>query len=503
MLNKLDIYIGKLDYKKFLFLFFFITSFGLFKLALYFTSLINLSSYFAFELYGLSAWAKVSGVSGKVDSFLIFYTALLGMFLYYTIFFSLLYLTKKKLLSFNNFSKAKKKFFLILAVLANVLIALIPNSLGLIIHLLIFIFWSVIFFVFFNAFFNIKISSKLFPQKAQIFLILILCFQFFLIFFPLITKPIYIANDYLNIPEQTHLESGQVVDNLNYINKNNISGYEIYDPRTEITEIKPNRSSQAAAEFYQNNQNKLETLRPYSQQEGEVFRPEAKHIYSKENIDFIEKNNIEMKHQQAAGHFFYHHNFFFGPMHATFLGANPTSQTLIYGWLNTMTIKNILSSLNMLTYEGYFKIFFIGYIVYFLLFLVGIWLIFRRYDLVAFSAIFFISSIYLLGIEYIELAPGFNPLRHIFDVPVFFFLFNYARNKNYLYFFLASSLALFSILWSRDFGLFLSLSVALATLFVKVPNLLKFNLRLPISVFTFFFRILTLFLPLPGPGTYW
>jgi len=54
---------------------------------------------------------------------------------------------------------------------------------------------------------------------------------FTLVFFPIIFKPIQIANEFMSIPEQTIHPNGHLVDNAQYVNKHHLGGLHLYDPR--------------------------------------------------------------------------------------------------------------------------------------------------------------------------------------------------------------------------------------------------------------------------------
>jgi hypothetical protein len=153
----------------------------------------------------------------------------------------------------------------------------------------------------------------------------------------------------------------------------------------------------------------------------------------------------------------------------------------------------------MMNYQGYFKEFFSTYLAYFAIFMLGIWLIFKRLDTLAFAGILAISALLELGIELIKLAPGFNPVRHIFDVPVFYLLYRYLALDRKAYLLCACGLAMFAILWSKDFGLYLTLSVGVVVL-IKGIKLRPFQ-QVPIIIGSTMLVIGSLLYIYPMPGS--
>lgn len=303
--------------------------------------------------------------------------------------------------------------------------------------------------------------------------------QYAAIFVPLIINPMRIENDYINIPEKTILKSGDVVDNIDYINEHKIAGLQLYDPRNV-------QNKEALTKVSANVMLHLDKLHIQEK------------VYSEEELDFIKRNSIELLNQTKAGWFFYHHVYSFGPMNAMSLGASSYDQAMVYGWLSTVMQSKVLKLLGMSSYQGYFKVYFAAYLAYFAIFLLGIWAIFRRLETVVFAAILSVSALFLLGFELIRLAPGFNPLRHIFDVPVFYLLYRYLAQDRKGYLIFACILALFSILWNKDFGLFLALSVGGAVLFKGLKQRPFALVPLLVGSVTVIAAALLFFSPMPG-----
>jgi hypothetical protein len=435
---------------KLLAVYFIINSIGLIFFSMIVASALAKFAQPSMNLYvDLYPWARPpEGSIGKLSSFLQYVLPVLALFIYYSIF---VHLSK----FVNNFKgildkerKQKVEFYFIVTVVINGILLFVGHGqkiiLGILLIQWLFLFIWVPYSVIKNLMFNISISNRFLGVGLCVVLI-----QYAAIFVPLIIKPFEIENDYINISEKTLLKSGKVVDNLDYINEHKLAGLRLRDPRNPKANILDSKvvSNQSAS---------IQSVPPF--------------LFSTETQDFLNKNKVEMINQARAGWFFYHHNYNFGPMNALSLGASAYKQTMVYGWLNTVTQSKALDWIGASNYQGYFKMYFAEYLVYFGIFIWGIWAIFKRLGTVVFAAIMVISALFFLGIELIRLAPGFNPVRHLFDVPVFYLLYRYLVQNRKIHLVLACILALFAILWCKDFGLFLSLSVAGAVLFKSIKQ---------------------------------
>jgi hypothetical protein len=380
----------------------------------------------------------------KLTSLLQYVLPVLALFIHYAVFLRVSRFFTDHSISLDRLPKTG--FYFLAAIISNGFLFVMGNEQNVRLEILWSVFW---FFLLIWTPVSIFRSRPLVISMPTWFwgaVLSVISIQYAMVFVPLITQPMMIENDYINIPEKTILKSGKAVDNLDYINAHQIAGFYLRDPRISNGDNLPARPVSNL------DLSKIELNIP------------AK-IYTQEESDFIKRNSIELPNQTKAGWFFYHHGYSFGPMNALSLGASAYDQTMVYGWLSTVVQGKVLSLLNMLNYQGYFKLYFAAYLFYFGMFLLGIWAIFRRLGTVVFAAMLAAYALFSLGIELIRLAPGFNPLRHIFDVLTFYLLYRYLAQDRKSYLLLACALALFSILWNKDFGLFLTLSVGGAVLF--------------------------------------
>lgn len=325
-------------------------------------------------------------------------------------------------------------------------------------------------------------------------------------FYPYITGGLAISNDYMDIPEQTILSTG-LVDNTNYINTHRIGGLYKHDPRIAQGKQLPRggefvklAKSEAFTKFVESNPqkftydeesgllivkelmeldeadnlakmaaNEVERGRIYSFYYNQLVRSQVKRGYSSEEIEFIRKNRREFLDQALAGHYFHHQNTMLGTINEYALGK-PQGQTVyLYGWLSTIVIAKAMTALGGVTFEAYQKVFYSFYPLYYLLLIAAAVIIFKRLGYALLVGVISVSSLYFIGFEVIRFAPGFNPIRHFFDIfaLVCFYWYLFAPRRNWLYLALALAFSIVGILFSKEFGLVLLLSM-LATIIIRV-----------------------------------
>lgn len=324
-------------------------------------------------------------------------------------------------------------------------------------------------------------------------------------FYPYITGGLPISNDYMDIPEQTILSTG-LVDNTDYINSHRIGGLYKYDPRKPQSiqaarngEFINLSSSEAISKFVQNNPlkftydekagllivkelltpneadnlakmaiNEVERGRVYSFYYNQLTLSQVKKSYSPEEIEFIRKNRRELLDQSLAGHYFHHQNTMLGTLNEYELGK-PRSQTVfLYGWLSTVVLAKAMEIAGGITFETYQKIFYSFYPIYYLLLIAAATIIFKKSAYVLLVGLISVSTLYYIGFETIRFAPGFNPIRHFFDIfaLVCFYWYLFAPRRNSLYLALALLFSVIGILFSKEFGLVLLLSM-LASIVIR------------------------------------
>lgn len=326
-------------------------------------------------------------------------------------------------------------------------------------------------------------------------------------FYPYIVGEMAVSNDYMDIPEQTILSTG-LVDNTNYINTHHIGGLNKHDPRLAQGEVQPPRGgeliklnkSEALANFVASNPQKfsfdegagglivkelmksdeadnlakmaiseVERGHIYSFYYNQLVRSQTKRSYSQEEIEFIRKNRREFLDQALAGHYFHHQHTMLGTINEYALNKPQNQTVFLYGWLSTVVIAEAMKEFGGITFEAYQKVLYSFYPLYYLLLIIAAGIIFKKVGYVLLVGVVSFSSLYLIGFETLRFAPGFNPIRHFFDIfsLVCFYWYLFAPRRNWLYLAIALAFSIVGILFSKEFGLVLLLSM-LATIIIRV-----------------------------------
>lgn len=328
----------------------------------------------------------------------------------------------------------------------------------------------------------------------KIILPFILLAQLWFMFSPYLkSTPPFISNDYTDIPEQTRI-NGTYIDNIRFINQKRLAGLLKYDPRHPKQSlnyienqdfIKLDLTPELAAylatfknKFYYDK--KYHGLFIY----GLLVPPENEALcrvmhtkaackaiteyfnfnqsqsaqqYSETAIKFAEINHFELYNQSVAGHYFHHHNVFLGPINAHTLGK-PQSQTMfLYGWLSTLTLSVLLKYFGGLNVAAYLKISYFFYPLYFSLFALAALYIFRNIWFASLVLATCISSAALTQFEILHIAPGFNPIRHFFDIFVLvsWYMYLFSTRSNTLLLGLAVIFNVLAYLFCKEFGILL------------------------------------------------
>lgn len=480
-----------------LMLYFFISAFGLIKISLFFSNIIYKNFLFesALKLLGHQALEHKIGKLGRLLEYGF------GSLLFFIYLASIYFLLLKKLTT-----KKTDRSLLLSLLTGNVVlnfILLFSNKTS---SLLIIIWVFLTFLVPFSLYFTPKKREH---RPLRVFLRLcfgILSIQLLWIFIPLIFQPMLIENDFLDLPGKTLLSSNTWVDNTTFINAHSIGGLTKHDPRKPPSSntLPSSLSFQVAdVSYFENMEQYLSSSSSHHyiyDKEKQCFSligvmPEKdytiflrtldnpkdlrsltylfleakkrqktafKRIYTAEEWGFYKKNKIELKNQSELGWFFYHHNYFLQPILATHLGSN--DQPSVYGWLNAKLFSKALHLLGGINYHNYFKLFFSLYPIYYLLFALSLFIVFRSSKYALLGIMLTVSSLFLLDYQLIRLAPGFNPSRHFLDIIALTLLFLFFKQSNILYLLSSLFTATLAILVFKEFGLFLLAAICLATL---------------------------------------
>lgn len=354
-------------------------------------------------------------------------------------------------------------------------------------------------------------SFPAWPRWLVFSLSAVVLLQVWLIFQPMILKPMLIENDYMDISGQTQLKDGAWVDNTRFINEHHIAGIVKYDPRIDqgqtpafqsgsyvsVTEtplldkfLEMNRLNLKYHLAYNTEKKWLSVKGKISEQDhlllsyafnnpadkqaidqlyllsGMQDHTYQRRVYTPQEWDFVEKNDIELTDQGRTGWFFYHHNYFFTPIFAAAQGGDLSKITMVYGWFNTLLFAKLLTWMGGVNYQNYFHLFFSFYPPYYFGFLFLALLIFRRAEYGLLALLVAVAGLMGIGIEPIRLWPGLSPLRHFLDLPVFMCFYFYARGRNLIWLLSAYALSFVALCCSKEFGLFLIGSLS-ATVIIR------------------------------------
>ncbi|MCL5261198.1 MAG: hypothetical protein M1561_05955 [Gammaproteobacteria bacterium] len=523
MTIKFDYYINKIkkicelatQQKIFFTTYFFIFSFGLTYTILHFNRIP-----FVQPLNTINEWTMVFFFPNKPIEIINYILCILSIFIL-GIIYAALSLTSfgSKVLKIFSEKKCIPAIYLIISILANLL--LIPAlqihisaiKLTALSRLAV---WVILFFIpfyfFLKSHFSFQVNNKLLI-KILYFLLFLVCIQFFLIFQPFVFGKLKIMNELWDVPEQTILNN-RLVDNTEYINNNHLFGPQTkYDPRQPhpasidsncfsihysplvgslirlnrdyiLSKLKNkifefpiyyytnnelcvigNANKSQLLQLATNNKEKKDILNFYYKQLSEQAYPK---IYTKEEEKFIELNQFELRWQILSRFFIHLHNHVLTPINEATLGKDLNKSYMQYGYLNTVILKNILHFFGNITLDRYIKVLFSFYYLYYALFLMALFLIFKniRYVFPIFALSVF--TLNQLNFSLLYTAPGANPLRHLLDIILLLSILLYSKSSKMFYFLLSLGIGLIFIACYNIFGVFAYLSLLVVWLIKSV-----------------------------------
>ncbi|MFH1825475.1 MAG: hypothetical protein ABH873_09690 [Candidatus Firestonebacteria bacterium] len=318
---------------------------------------------------------------------------------------------------------------------------------------------------------------------------------------PLYTGDLYIGNEYFSFSEKTKLKSG-VVDNHEFINKNKIGSLFLHHSiipdsismKIPVNDLLKEFINKNSSVFYYNNNNKslyinkrmnenekndLENV--YFNNENtkhkisEFYELSQKYYekspYLKIKQEFVSKNIYELNTQSMVGYFFHHHSQIYLPILKYSHTKKIRDIDSQYGFLLVVFIMSIMKIINSskTMFNDYFHVLNMFYLIYPILGILITSVIFKLKNVIyIFMSLFIlITSIYMIGFESLNLSPGFNPARHLFDMFMIASLYLFYEKKyNIKYYVLSLFIAVISILWSKESGIMLYVSFLISIIFM-------------------------------------
>lgn len=366
--------------------------------------------------------------------------------------------------------------------------------------------------IFFSREFLIK--NHWFFSVAFIVIFIVNIFSLINFFKPFLFEDIKIKNEYLDIPEQTIINN-QYVDNISYINKNNIFGlHDIYDLRkdfgnnpfnkncffiNDLNEKLKNYISLNKNNYYYDYVNKrvcvIDKITELDKNILPSYIDSSKTIndiytnnlvdnfnysnkkYSTDVESFIVNNHFELQQIIYDSVPVIHHlNHLLTPINELRLGKNIKDINFQYGFLGSYIFKKIFDITGNFNFQNFFRVNYYIYFIYYFLFLLLTLSIFKKKVFSVISSLLIVASLYMFGYFQILVGIANNPIRHILDIFIIYFFFLYLKKDNFIFMILA---LLFSIISSYNdsffaIAIFLSLSIVYFLKFIE-NNKLNFK----------------------------
>jgi len=340
---------------------------------------------------------------------------------------------------------------------------------------------------------NQRLDNRVY-KLAGACLVMVSFIQILSIFIPFLQGELSMMNEFMDVPEQT-LIGTEYVHNTEYINAHELGGLLKYDPVKDLgaspiprkgTFVEMPRTA-LLEDFIQRNKTKFSyspslqglvihgvmTVDERAELTAIVDHPYVAGImslyhqsrdrlerlrdrtYTAEELEFLSKNRLEMRWQILNRWVIHHHNYVLGPINEYALGKPLQDINMQYGVFNIVMMKYLLEKTGGISYQNYFQKWYVFWPVYYALFVAVAFLVFGDVYYVAFVCVVAFGLINKIDYQHLFLAPGLNPIRHLFDVPVIACLYLYFKSGKWMLLSVAVVLGLISVLNNQQFGLFL------------------------------------------------
>jgi hypothetical protein len=349
-------------------------------------------------------------------------------------------------------------------------------------------------------------AQRKFWLSAVAGLVVLVCFQLVTMFLPYVRGELYMMNEYMDIPEYT-LMGEHYVSNADYLRQHNFDGLLKYDqeadrgatplprpgtyievPRTDLLDrfiekhkwsyhyddrlkalvarrgVAPGEYAELALAFDQT-EDRARVSWLYNKSDDKHDRLSGRR-YNAEEQDFLEKNSFELRWQIMNRWVVHHHNFMLGPINEYALGKPLREISAQYGLFQIVMMRWLLEKTGGISYQNYFQKWYAWYVVYYAVFVALTWLLFRNVYYMALACILAFGFLNKTDYQFLFVGPGYNPIRHFFDLPVTACLYWYLKTRRGGVLVLALFFGLIGVVNSKQFGVFLAVSLVV-TLLVK------------------------------------
>jgi len=183
------------------------------------------------------------------------------------------------------------------------------------------------------------------------------------------------------------------------------------------------------------------------------------HTYTLPERDFLLENHHEFVSEVLARRIFHHQNFMLGPIQELDCGRPVHDVNFQYGFLPIYFFQKMLHFLGGVTYQSYFHLLNFFYPFYILTSTILVRYITKSS---LFALLYFGFStcvVAVVGYDILAIAPGMNPIRHLFDQPTIALCLAYLKNRKLPLLLIIYLLCLVSIYINSQSGISLTLAV--------------------------------------------
>ncbi|MGD9971109.1 MAG: hypothetical protein AB7S65_11720 [Sulfuricurvum sp.] len=258
----------------------------------------------------------------------------------------------------------------------------------------------------------------------------------YLFFNPIVHQP-KIINEYMNIPEQTILKNGYLVNNQQYLKKLLLGESSLQDAgKKDQFEL-----------------------------HGNAVDLEKLDINEYVSKDWLKKNSFELHWQVLSRYMIHHNSFMFIPIGDFELGKKWGDINAQYGLGSAWLFEKLLAWQNSISLDGWLKLSYGFYYIYFVFFVAIVFSITRS---LSWTTLIFLLSLALVnnrGYDFLLLPPGESPWRHIFDIVILYLLFLFAEQKKLFFYITALLFGVLSIALSPQIGIMIFLATIVSGIF--------------------------------------
>ncbi len=292
-------------------------------------------------------------------------------------------------------------------------------------------------------------------------IVVFIVLELILMFAPFTFTTPKMINPFLDIPEQTLLSS-HFVNDQHFIQEHHLFESPVCGKMAPLSA----KSNQPLAISNFSPEISKDTLT------GCYFPPPHQRQFSPIEIQFLKKNQFELRWQFLNRWIFHHYNHILGPINEISLGKPIQNCYMQYGWVNVLTLKQLMTWFGGISYQNCFRFSFLFYLLYYVAFIAVVFLLLRELPYITLTLLLAMGLLNGIGFTFLFLGPGLNPFRHLFDISILFFFYLYLYKERTIYLYSAFLFSILDILIYPLFGLggLFSLVVVLVLRQIQEPK---------------------------------